>query len=195
MFTRELCAAFFLPPSIEDPVLLIDRIGVENVRLDPHSVGAGVTQLAEASWAGFRCEIRVQDLDEYRVLIVVFSQREFLALVDLEHAVELERDGAITLAESFRDACQALRPPVAFVLTRPEFAENGFPSTDSYVAEQDALVLTWDSDGLVGRRFGLLYLSADYAAMIEQPVSGRDELPAGDGRLIFAGTGQHRWIG
>ncbi len=56
-------------------------------------------------------------------------------------------------------------------------------------------MLTADAPGLVAQGLPLLYLSDGYADGIEPVLARapRDELPVPDGRLIFAGTGAHRW--
>ncbi len=189
MLKNEIAAAFYLPASTADPVewaqSQLDRIGVETVSSEPPEV--------TAKWAGLYCEVRVVDAWDLRALAMVFRQRDLLDRVDLDNAVDVERDGAIEIAKAFGDAARTLDVDTALIVTMPQVAENGFPSTDEYVAAQAEHVLTLDSDRLVRERFGLLYLSENVAHGIRP--QGRDELPVPGGRLIFAGTGENRWIG
>jgi hypothetical protein len=150
-----------------------------------------------ADWAGLRCEVRVMELEQLRVLLLVFLQSDFLDLVGEHPAgddtteVPVEEDGAIAVAEAFRDACGVLGPDVALILSSPK------ADLDGYVAEQEAAVLTGDVLALIKAGLGLLYLSAAYASDIDPILAPdqRDELPVEAGRLIFAGTGPHRWWG
>jgi hypothetical protein len=198
VYKRESCAAFFLPRSDEDHepwvAAALDRMGVAK---------RWATEEARyVEWAGFECETRVLDLADHRVLLLVFRQGDLLALIydadgglDEERRATVEQDGALALAEAFRDACGALSPAVAFIMTLPHVAETGLPDTEGFVADQASLVAAWDSDALVWRRYGLLYLGGDYASLVSDGPGRWDELPVDGGRLIFAGAGAGRWIG
>jgi hypothetical protein len=179
-------AAFFLPrtPANLHDVWLPDaltRIGTVP-QADPVEPA-----ILTVEWGGLDCEAHVLDLDHFTVLVLAFDR---MRLIDQFAEVEAAGGGSdrTPLAQAFRNACLAFTTDldVAFVQTRPTHHLLRF------VAEQELPVLTADSGALVGEGLSLLYLSEAFASGVA-PDAARDELPAGGGRLLFAGTGADRW--
>lgn len=129
---------------------------------------------------GLRFEAHIVDLDDFTVLVLAFEYSDWLTT-----------DNGEAVAQAFRDACIALSGPdldVAFVCT-VEFSDPF-----SYIADQEYDVLTSDGD-LVTNGYGLLYLSQGYALDADRFLGPepREEMPIANGRLIFSGSGKHRW--
>lgn len=195
MSDRELCAAFFLERSHdgERPEDLLKRAGATSTWTWQPS-GETLIPLGEiryAEWGGLRCEVWIRDLQHLRVLAFVYPQGAFLELFDVDGATLIERDGALAFTDTFRDACAALTPAAAFVITSPR------SDLDAFVAEQESAVVTLDELALLKAPFGLVYLSESLAAGVD-PLLGldpREELPVPGGRAFFAGAGDQRWWG
>jgi hypothetical protein len=186
---RPVGAAFFLPRTAANlyDVWLPDTL--TRIGTVPHADPEDPGRLA-VEWGDLDCEAHVLDLDGYTVLVLAFDLNQYLDQRAEAEKLGEERSGpdATALARTFRTACVALGEDldVAFVQTRP---------TDNllrHVADREFDVLTADAPGLVAQGLPLLYLSAGYAEGIGTDPA-RDELPVPDGRLIFAGTGAHRW--
>jgi len=194
---RELCAAFYLERPDPDPASwvadVLAGIGVQRTWIWRPSAQTPVPigEVTYAEWAGLECEVWVRDLAHLRVLALVFRQNAFLDLVDLDAEGPVEQDGAIAVAHAFKDACEALAPEAAFVVTNP------VSDLDGFLAEQESAVVTLDELALVKGPFGLVYLPEALAAGLDPVLrlDPRDELPVRGGRLIFAGTGARRWWG
>ncbi len=186
---RPIGAAFFLPrtPANLYDVWLPDTL--TRIGTVPHADPEDPGRLA-VEWGDLDCEAHVLDLDAYTGLVLAFELNQFL---DQRAEAEKLGDGpdATPLARAFRTACVALGEDldVAFVQTRP------VDHLLRHVADREFDVLTADAPGLVAQGLPLLYLSDGYADGIEPVLARapRDELPVPDGRLIFAGTGAHRW--
>jgi hypothetical protein len=192
---RELCTAFYLERSgdSERPEELLERAGATSTWTWQPS-GDTLIPLGEilyAEWGGLRCEVWIRDLQHLRVLTLVYPQGAFMELFDLDGGTLIERDGARAFIDAFRDACVALSPEAAFVITSPQ------SDLDAFLAEQEQAVVTLDELALLKAPFGLVYLSESLAADVD-PLLGleqREELPVPGGRAFFAGAGDQRWWG
>lgn len=119
-----------------------------------------------------------------------FLRRSFLHLIDDQAGdAPVEQDRALPLALALRDSAVRARAEVAMLVSEPSAQEA---LLDSYW-----MVLTREADAMVGESFSLLYLS-DFVTHDWTPpdglLAGRDELPGGPGRTIFAQRGWKRWL-
>jgi hypothetical protein len=182
---RELGAAFYLPVAEAEPrgwaSELLGKLGVR-VWIDPYD-----DQFAE--WGGLFCRVRVLDVAPYRILALTYGQNGFAKLL-YRNSDDLAQDGALRVAQAFRDACEALRPVVGFVTSQ---AEEDFEELLTEYADE---VRTGNVFGLSQAGFGLVYLR-EPGEQLDPVVTfhPRDELPVTEGRLIFAGRGADRWWG
>jgi hypothetical protein len=182
---RELGTAFYLPPSDAEPrawaAEQLGRLGAR-VWIDPYG-----DQFAE--WGGLACWVRVLDEPPYRILTLTYSQVEFATLLH-QNSPDLAQDGALRVAQAFRDACEALRPTAAFVLSQ---ATEDVADLFTEYADEVRTSNVW---GLSQAGFGLVYLREPGGDL--DPIATfhpRDELPVTEGRLFFAGRGANRWWG
>jgi hypothetical protein len=186
---KRLAGVFFIPRgrdlSIEE---LLRKAGAEDISAP--SVSSDPSGLLDCKWAGMYCKASLDSLSKHQVLQIYFWQSSFLALLNEESAdIPLERDGALPLALSFRDACEALSPEVAFLVT------HQWQANRDVVLSREWKVLTKDANELANERFGLLYLDEDigqYWTYIPR-LDNRDSLPVSKGLLVFAGQGSSRW--
>jgi hypothetical protein len=183
---RPVGAAFFLPrtPANLHDVWLPDAL--TSIGTVPRA-DAVEPAILTVEWGGLDCEAHVLDLARFTVLVLVFDQTRLMDQI-AEVAAAGSGGDQTPLAQAFRTACLALGDDldVAFVQTRQTHHLLRF------VEGRELAVLTADSAALVAEGLSLLYLSEAFAAGVERP-AGRDEMPVGGGRLVFAGTGADRW--
>ena len=162
------------PPSLED---LATRAGLERIR---HEHGTVPTLYGR--WGVMESVEAVRQILSSHVCLQLFPH-----LSDL-----LDRHGNQTdsepIAEAFRGACEALRPEVALLYTRPDEVEP------EYIDAQYPKVLGVDGILLDESNPALLYLDGELAEHFPAAYrTGRDSLPVSHGLLLFRGTGTHRW--
>ncbi len=150
-------------------------------------------------WAGLiDCLAFLHERSYHQLLIIRFSQSQFLSLLPPEadlppgedHFVGLEVDPSLSVALTFKQACEALLPEVAFIATHIYDCEY------NWVLEREWMVLAKDATALADEGFGLLYLNEEISQnwMNHPQRDDRDSLPVASGRLVFAGRGVMRWF-
>lgn len=133
-------------------------------------VTAGATDIDPpmCGWAGMTCRAYLHE-----AMLVLTFFRDF------------DEDA---LVEAFEQACEALEPDAALVVTHPDEAGvDALRRIGAQVAEADATALA-------ARRFGLLYVSDKLAEYQTGGWigAGREVIPTVGGQLIFGGEGAHR---
>jgi hypothetical protein len=94
------------------------------------------------------------------------------------------------LADSFRRACETLKPVFAFVATHLDQA------TDLAITGFDADVSNKEANELYIQFLGLTYFNQDLAkCCVPGPeLETREPFPVSTGSLFFAGRGSSRWF-
>lgn len=134
-------------------------------------------------WAGMPCE--AARLTGSPAFAILFWQSDLIDRVPDDGAPG--PDESDVLAQAFRDACERLRPEVAFIVAH----------LDQAVPERlRAFAELRDPNALADARLGLLYVSAALSRRwTADPLrDDREELPVDGGRLVFAGWGRQRWF-
>lgn len=169
--------AFFLPRGALTPEAALAAVGAGSGSFGPIT----------------RVHPTVDLLDFHACVQLYFRQAQLLRLRarrDPEGPPPpVAEDGAVALAQAFRDACARSSADAGFVVTHDYEAERAF------ILEREWMVLAGEANSLAAERFGLLYLS-DALARELSPAwhrQGRDELPGGPGVTLFAGSGWSRW--
>jgi hypothetical protein len=97
-------------------------------------------------------------------------------------------DDSMSIAEAFRDACEALRPEAAVFYTRPDEVEP------AYIAAQYPAVLAMDGNLLDVSNPKLLYLNPQLTETLAEAYRrDRDTVPTREGLILFRGQREHRW--
>lgn len=185
---RLLAAAFFIPKenqqqnqSIE--VLLRKAGAIKINRPAPERV-------MDCKWAGMACQAYTHDeLTSYQLLVIEFMQDIFLKGIPLEDSDLLpEEDENLHVALTFKDACEALKPEVAYIATHLDTAEF-----DAIVKVADKIE-GYDADYIAGEA-GLVYLRGIIADCLTDPPLeyAPDTMPVSEGVLVFGGRGSKRW--
>jgi hypothetical protein len=180
MSDKWLAAAFYLP-SGDRKADLPDFVRVAGAvtlpPLSPDSRRGGV----DVAWAGLAGWAYLDTLPSHHVLTIFFRQSQFLDLIDVEPSRH-------PLALAFRQACVALHPDVAFVVTHLDQAER------DNVLSYEWLVIDRDADALLRQHFGLLYLDRAVADRSTVTIDGRDTMPVDGGFLVFSASRERRWF-
>lgn len=182
----ETCAVFYLQSSDADPrAWATELLG-----------GIGARTWVDffddlcAEWGGLINEVEIFDIEPYRILALVFSWRHYADLAHTDNA-GAETHGAVALANAFRDACEAWRPPIAFISSQQVLDIGDF--VREYVDD----VRVNNVFSLAQETFGLLY-ARQFPAHLEGGLlrfHPHDALAVTQGLLIFAGKGPSRWWG
>ena len=189
-FERRLAAVFFIPRS-GDPLplpRLVAAAGMTGISEDERSPG-----MLRGWWAGMDdCRARADSFSQHDCLQIHFWLADFPVSTPGHTAGEDRSwvdDPAAAVASAFRDACETLKPEVAFILThlgqaRPERIEEYY-----------RFILGMDADRLMLQKPGLLYFSRALFRELSDPstLASRDTIPASDGVLVFSGSGESRW--
>ena len=145
---KELCATFYLAhPPVPGPrgrlLAQLDQVGVTEV-----SVEWSVIEHEQVSgrWAGVSVEIRDRALEIFRAVTLVFPD------------AAADRAGGrpafwAEVTESFRVACEGLRPAAAFV------TDLAGPDVDQLVADREQWLVDANPVPLLHDGFALLHLS------------------------------------
>ena len=164
------------PPSLDE---LATRVGLGKIH---HERGSD-PEVLYGNW-GVMESVRA----ERQVLASHVCLQLFPHLSDLLDRQANGADEAMPIAEAFRNACEALRPEVALLYTRPDEIEP------AYIDAQYPKVLGLDGILLDESNPVLLYLDSEIAAHFPDAYRvNRDRLPVTDGLLLFRGTGARRW--
>jgi hypothetical protein len=134
-------------------------------------------------------ESYVDVLSHHVCVQLKFLRPAFLDLIEERAGDALSDDPALPLAVALRDGAVRARAEVAMLVQEAHVQEA--------LLDRYSLVLTRDADALVAESFSLLYLSDALARdWTPEPgrLDGRDELPGGPGRTIFADSGEDRWL-
>jgi len=131
MSAKRLCAAFYISvreggPAIAD-LTSLEKIAREAGVVDLEDVNTAErercgTGAMTGHWDGIPDQVVVdlERLSEHLLFEICFFRSSFLSLLpDDTTDRPVEEDPAVVLAYAFRDACQRLRPDVAFLVTRP----------------------------------------------------------------------------
>lgn len=176
-----LAAVFFIPRRGEGRKVgeLLEAAGAANLDFptpdDP-------TQLVGCFWASEPADGYLDDLADHQVLQIYFSELGAIKLV-LEG-----RDDELAFA--FRDACEALRPDLAFITS------SNFQAEASYFLPLEQFVVEWDPNPIDFKGMALLYLSEEMAVCWTLPLLQdweRERLAVSSGVLVFREKGDQRW--
>jgi hypothetical protein len=182
MSEHRMAAIFYIPlPAREAPPALEDlatRAGLERIHHEPGTVPA-----IYGNWGVMESVRAVRQVLALHVCLQLFPH-----LSDLLDRQSSDAADSMTIAESFRAACEALRPDAALFYTRPNEVEP------EYIDAVYPKVLGLDGILLDESNPALLYLDSEL--LLHFPAvyrSGRDRLPVSHGLLLFRGAGARRW--
>ena len=183
---KRLAAAFFLPRGERDLTLeeLLRAAGVTPSAAGRPTPDYDPSGLIDCLWAGLTCRAGVFNLEYHQLFVIYFWQSSFLEMLG-------GPSDADSLVAAFRDACEALAPEVAFIVTHLDQADI------DWILDREAAVLSKDANLLAGERVGLLYLNEEVSSYwTPNPVrDDRDSVPVASGRMVFAGRGDFsRWF-
>lgn len=194
---RELAAAFFIPKeknNYEDIKFMLTKTkatNITNIKLLPEKEGNGMW--ADCLWAGMSGHAFLdKNISSYQLFIIYFSQRDFLRRGEYSQQdknLPLEKDGNLELALTFRDACEALEPEVAYIATHTYYAEF------DWILKTIDKIETYDADDIADEA-GLVYFNNEILIDLiteRPPGEERDTLPVNKGKLLFGGRGSKRW--
>lgn len=180
---KRLAAVFFIPRTSGDMPLerLLHIAGASEVGLT--AVICDSSGLVDCLWAGLYCKGFADNLPQHQVLQIYFWQSSFLELA-------AQKDNAYPLALAFRDACEALSPDVAFIVTHLDQAQH------EWILTKEALVLNKDANALADERLGLLYFNKEIIQHWSHSSlwTDREDVPVNSGRLVFSGLSSTRWF-
>lgn len=185
-------AFFFLVKP--EPRSLIELAGLAGMP-DPRHLKLADEPGAEVvlgSWADLSSVVRLREYSKHVCLEIYFSVMAFISLydgIDRNEELALDKDPALPVAHTFRDACLKLDPEVALVILNNTVAATDFMGTEIYPQ-----VLSWDAYGL-SIDASLLYVNEDlkYNLWDMPPIDERDQLPIERGMIVFGGKGNQRW--
>ena len=193
---RKLAAVFFIPKEnqgkegIETVLNKAKATNIKNIQFIPKEEGEGAW--ADCRWSDMDGQAYFSyNLSLYYLLIIYFSQSDFLSrgqYSQQDKNLPLEKDGNLKLALTFRDACEALEPEVAYIATHLDTAEF-----DAIVKVVDKIE-GYDADYIAGEG-GLVYLRGIIADCLTDPPPeyAPDTMPIDEGILVFGGRGSKRW--
>ena len=191
----KLAAAFFIPKEErekEDIKTMLGKAKATDIK-NIQSVPKGKGIWADCRWVDMDGQAYLTDsLPSHILLIIYFSQRDFLRRGEYSQQdknLPLEKDGNLELALTFRDACEALEPEVAYIATNPIFAEF------KWILKTVDKIETYDSDAIADDA-GLVYFNNEILIDLiteRPPGEERDTLPVKKGRLLFDYQGNERW--
>jgi hypothetical protein len=163
------------PPALED---LATRAGLERIHREPGAVPA-----IHGQWGVMESVQAVRQVLASHVCLQLYPH-----LSDLLDRQGNDAADSMPIAEAFRGACEALRPEVALLYTRPDEVEP------EYIDAQYPKVLGLDGILLDESNPALLYFDAELVPHFPAAYRrGRDSLPVSHGLLLFRGTGARRW--
>jgi len=172
--------------------------------LEPLAKAAGVTDYRATTdvegdprflgqFAGLFCEIELTRGEQHWLLEIEMFQQDVRALQGQYEGrpdiIPLDKDPALGLALTFRDACLALKPRVAFLSTN-------WGHDHEWVVGREQHILAKDSLHFYGTRYALTYLDWQMMGRIPyfwEPDPDREEMDVGAAMLIFRGRGKNRW--
>ena len=186
---RLLAAAFFISkenqPQNQPIEVLLEKVGASKINPPSENDWAWY-----CNWAGMNCDAVIHnELSSHQLLIIYFSQSRFLdGIPDENSDLPLEKDGNLHIAIAFRDACETLKPEVAYI------------ATHTYDAELDSIMKNADkiesyNANEIADDAGLLYLRGIIADCLTDPPPeyAPDTMPVSEGVLVFGGRGSKRW--
>ena len=183
-----IAAVFFLPknqPQNQPIEVLLEKAGASDIKYDEG-------WLWDCQWAGMTCDAYAyNELASYQLLVIRFMFGIFAEKGKYSHQennLPLEKDGNLQLALAFRDACETLKPEVAYITTRLPYGEF------EKIVENVESIETYDPDSILDNA-GLIYVKGIIADWLTypQPLEPQDTLPVKEGLLVFSGTGRERW--
>jgi hypothetical protein len=181
LLDKRLAAAFYLPGYEQRPAeRLLELAGATDVGA-PASDPSG---FIDCRWAGMQCVAVADERTTQRLLAIFFFQSSFY-----EQQHEGDEQPAQPVADAFAQACEALQPDAAVVVTHLHQADI------DELWRIGALVLEADSRRLAAQRPGLLYVSSELEAYEGDAWyrQDRDVVETPSGRLVFSGRGAKRW--
>ena len=185
-------AFFFLPrPESRSLVDLASLAGMDDPFHERLAEESGA-EVALGWWAGFSSVARLHEYPDYVALEIFFSLMSFIRLYDgigRSADLPLDRDPALPVAHTFRDACLRLGAEIGLFTIHPMYAATEWLENEVYpkVRIWDAYALSMDA--------GLLYANDDvkYNLYAFPDIDARDHLPVERGMLVFGGRGRRRW--
>ena len=187
---RLLAAAFFIPKENRQqnqPIeALLQKAGAINIQR------TAPDRMIECQWARMACQAYTHnELTSHQLFVIQFMQSVFLGrgkYSEQENNLPLEKDGNLKLVLTFRDACEVLKPEVAYIATHTYDAEfESIVKNIERIESYNAIEIAGDA--------GLLYMRGIIADCLVDPPPEYmpDKMPVSEGVLIFAGTGNSRW--
>ncbi|KST65685.1 hypothetical protein [Mastigocoleus testarum] len=198
MSTRYLAAVFFISQeeniSLETLLEKVQATDIGNPHSDVENESSNSSESLKAlycNWSYFTgCIAWLKKLDYYLLLVIWFSQSQFLRKLPLEDLdLPVEEDPNLELALTFRDACEEILPEVAYIITHLDRAE-----WEEIVKIENKIQGLYAD--FIANQGGLTYLSgliADVLTPRPQEYE-RDNLPVKNGKLVFSSRGSYRWF-
>ena len=129
------------------------------------------------------------ELISHQLFVIEFMMGTFYEGIPIEDSdLPLEKDGNLQVALAFRNACETLKPEVAYIATRLPYGEF------EKIVENVKRIESYDPDSILDIS-GLIYVRGDIADWLTYPLplEPQDTLPVKEGLLVFGGTGSKRW--
>jgi hypothetical protein len=184
---KRLWAVFYLRDenvgTSYDPLELAKAAGARECKL-----GSEAHPSVSCVWDSLRCEVLLIKGIVLRIMVISFWQSDFLRMITDDEGLGSSEN---LLTAEFRNACEALRPIVAFLAVHLDQA------TYEYVIDRELWVLNKEANRFVSEGLGLLYFSPDVdeLATPSKLQQDREYVTIANGRLMFAGSGKSRWFG
>lgn len=201
MSTHEIFAAFIVNHLAEGPGRGLDRDPLEWVcdragraglapRVASDSMDQDVDDLPygdalpymEGDWLGLPVELRFVDGEDFRALVVVVGHSAFMRRIVRSGDVFLE-----SVVSAFRDACDAIAPRYAYVVTAPE---DDIPG---HLKQVSVDLHGVDPQALTGLGLPMVYLDAAFTTDL-QPVDPSLRVPSERGVVLVAGETLTGWL-
>ena len=190
-FTNDtyLAAIFFIPKEAENTDLAIEvlltKAKATHIKPSPY-----VKSWWDCQWAGISCEAYLHnEISTHQLLVIQFLQSVFLEGISTEKKhLLLEEDGNLHIALTFRNACEALKPEVAYIATHLYYAEF------EWILKNISRIESYDANR-IAEEAGLLYMRGIIADCLTDPPPeyAPDTMPVKEGVLVFGGQGSKRW--
>ncbi len=205
MFFRTIAAAFFVARSASANSLseLAGRAGVTSTRplsdTERRALGRGEAgrEVLYGTWGAFgACWCIVDALERHECLQIYTSMNAYLDALPssgedgMQQAIE-------PFVATFRDACLALDPEVAFLDTRAHYGDEEWDNklgSRTWILSQYPTVLGREVNTLADERFPLLYIDDDLKQrwVSDESRDDRDMVEVARGFMVFARSGPYR---
>lgn len=163
---------------------LADTAGIDVRRNERLEADDPASEIADGPWGPVWATTRTTQFALHRCFEIYFSQRELIASVgefDPNREYPLEEDPYWPIAQVFRDACERLRPEVAFMI------QSFITNVEMVNEEIYPNILDYMPESLIGFPYDLLYIGPDRASIWDPstPLQRLTEIPVNEGKLFF----------